>query len=166
MSIVGKNYSFELLSEANCQSLAIQLRNAIPLEKLISRTLHIWFSGDLGSGKTTFIRFFLESLGHHGKVKSPTYNLCEPYQILNHGQVILVHHFDLYRMNHPREWEEAGFKDILTSPGINLIEWPEKAEDTLPSPDLIMSLQYASETKRIGNIESNSELGNKILEAL
>ena len=75
-----------------------------------------------------------------------------------------IHHFDLYLMNHPLEWEEAGFKDILVATGINLIEWPEKAENTLPSPDMTIHLQYVNDISRKGYLEANSSLGSQLLQ--
>jgi tRNA threonylcarbamoyladenosine biosynthesis protein TsaE len=164
MTIVGKNYAFELLSLEDCHHIAQQLKSAIKPLEVLSNSLHIWLCGDLGSGKTTFTRYFLQSFGHQGKVKSPTYNLCESYPISDSGSQLAIHHFDLYRMNHPREWEEAGFKDILTSPGITLIEWPEKASGTLPAPDLILRLHYVSENHRNGSFEAHSSEGAAILD--
>jgi tRNA threonylcarbamoyladenosine biosynthesis protein TsaE len=166
MTIVGKKFNFDLDSLENCKLLAEKFSHALPIQSLESKTLHVWFSGDLGSGKTSFIRYFLEALGYQGKVKSPTYNLCEPYSITVGNQMLAIHHFDLYRMNHPLEWDEAGFKDILTSPGINLIEWPEIAEGTLPSPDLLVHLDYVSEFHRKGWLEAKSDLGQAIFAKL
>ena len=93
----------------------------------------------MGAGKTTFARHLIQALGYEGRVKSPTYTLCEPYPIqINSGDLhcavtITAHHFDLYRMRDPLEWQEAGFAEHFDEPGFCLVEWPEKAEGTLPA---------------------------------
>lgn len=166
MSIVGKIYPFELSSEQACSELAQKISPVIQSITGTNQNFHIWFCGDLGSGKTTLIRYLLQSLGYHGKVKSPTYNLCEPYSISFLGNDIHIHHFDLYRMNHPLEWEEAGFKEILFQPGVNLIEWPEKAENTLPPADLVVHMEYVSDLTRKGFIEAQSKIGQQFLNSI
>jgi tRNA threonylcarbamoyladenosine biosynthesis protein TsaE len=101
--------------------------------------------GNLGAGKTTFARYLIQAIGHEGKVKSPTYTLCEPYLLKTKHGTFTVHHFDLYRMRDPLEWQEAGFAEYFDIPGICLIEWPEKAEGTLPAFDLEIELTAGAE---------------------
>ena len=67
-----------------------------------------------------------------GRIKSPTYAVVEPYELPG----LNIWHFDFYRFADPREWEDAGFRDIFASPGLKLSEWPEKAGAALPEPDL------------------------------
>jgi tRNA threonylcarbamoyladenosine biosynthesis protein TsaE len=116
MSILSNSVPIIWNNETDCEKTAAYF--AKQLQKFLPEFLifHIWLEGDLGTGKTTFTRHLLRGLGHFGKVKSPTYTLCEPYEISINHLVYALHHFDLYRMNSPQEWEDAGFKDILTNP--------------------------------------------------
>jgi tRNA threonylcarbamoyladenosine biosynthesis protein TsaE len=92
----------------------------------------ICLHGDLGAGKTTLVRHLLQALGVTGRIKSPTSADVEPYD----WPELNIWHFDFYRFADPREWEDAGFRDIFASPGLKLSEWPEKAGAQLPVPDL------------------------------
>ncbi|HLS17572.1 MAG TPA: tRNA (adenosine(37)-N6)-threonylcarbamoyltransferase complex ATPase subunit type 1 TsaE [Paenalcaligenes sp.] len=99
----------------------------------------IYLHGDLGAGKTTFVRAFLRTLGVSGRIKSPSYALAESYQLPAQN----AYHLDFYRFDDPREWIDAGFRELLTEANaIVLIEWPEKAQGLLPDPDLALHLHY------------------------
>lgn len=93
--------------------------------------------GDLGAGKTTLVRHLLQALGVQGRIKSPTYAVVEPYTLPG----LDIWHFDFYRFSDPREWEDAGFRDIFASPGLKLAEWPEKAAGLLPTADIDLHIQ-------------------------
>ncbi len=113
--------------------------------KIVQSGLVVYLHGDLGAGKTTFVRGVLHGLGYVGKVKSPTYTLVESYHILiNKVFNCTFYHFDLYRFIDENEWEAAGFRDYFNLQSVCMIEWPEKAEHVLPTPDVHIQLSLYS----------------------
>ena len=93
--------------------------------------------GDLGVGKTTFARAFIQSLtSNKEEVVSPTFTLVQTYE----KQQNLIYHFDLYRVNDPEEIQELGFDDALAN-GIVLVEWPCRLGHFLPSIRLDLKIQ-------------------------
>lgn len=124
-----------LQSEADTQALATQLA-ALPLVG------SVWLSGDLGAGKTTLTRYWLQALGHKGAVKSPTYTLVEPYSIQQeNGSTKPVYHADLYRLQDPEELSFIGFDEYLDEPNaLVIIEWASRADSYLPPPALFIDM--------------------------
>lgn len=105
----------------------------------------IYLYGDLGAGKTTLVRGLLRKLGFSGRVKSPTYTLMEPYEVA--GMTLL--HYDLYRMQDPREWLDAGFRDDFTGTNACIVEWPDKAAGLLPRADIEIRLHIEGEGRQV-----------------
>ena len=99
--------------------------------------LTIYLRGELGAGKTTLVRGMLRALGHAGPVRSPTYALVEVYDLSR----LHLHHFDFYRFHDPQEWSDAGFRESFNGRTVTLIEWPVKAGDLLPPPDVAIDLE-------------------------
>ena len=132
-----------LYSEADTQRLAEQLAT-LPLSG------SVWLAGDLGAGKTTLTRYWLQALGHIGAVKSPTYTLVEPYQIQQKdGTVKPVYHVDLYRLQDPEELSFIGFDEYLDEPNVLIIiEWASRADSYLPPPTLFIDISQAANDSR------------------
>lgn len=130
---------------------------------LVEKQIHeivIFLSGDLGAGKTTWVRGFLRGLAYLGNVKSPTYTLVEPYEFADQQ----VYHFDFYRLNDPQELELMGIRDYFHA-SLCLIEWPEKADDLLPAPDLQLFIQIQDEQREV-ILRSLSDRGKDALRTL
>jgi len=106
------------------------------------RVLHL--SGGLGTGKTTLVRGLLRELGHTGRVKSPSYPLVELYVVSR----LNLYHFDFYRFKDRSEWHESGFRDYFNPQSACVVEWPERAGDELPAPDLAVRLEIEDGGRR------------------
>ena len=118
----------------------------------------IYLKGELGTGKTTFVRGMLNGLGFTGNVKSPTYTIVEPYSIDSHA----VYHFDLYRLNDPAELESLGIRDYCDGQSICFFEWPEKGENLTPNADINLLLTYTKEGRNV-ELTAVTEIGKSIL---
>ncbi len=137
LSVMDKHFTLELADEA------ATLQAGREFSKQLNAGAVVYMHGDLGAGKTTFVRGVLQGLGHAGKVKSPTYTLVEPYVVSRFN----LYHFDLYRFIDEDEWYAAGFNEYFNEDSVCLVEWPEKAERILPTPsfDVKLSLLNNSE---------------------
>ncbi|MBY4597019.1 tRNA (adenosine(37)-N6)-threonylcarbamoyltransferase complex ATPase subunit type 1 TsaE [bacterium BD-1] len=127
------------------------------------RSAYLELHGDLGAGKTTFVRHLLRSLGVAGRIKSPTYAVVEPHET---PDGLSIWHFDFYRFSDPREWEDAGFRDLFAAPGLKLAEWPEKAAPVLPPADLILTMAVLPSEARSVNLRASTPLGLELMEGL
>lgn len=123
--------------------------------------VRIYLHGDLGAGKTTLVRGLLRGLGYAGRVKSPTFTLVETYLVSS----LYLYHFDFYRLQGPEEWRDAGFREAFGGDGVCIVEWPEKAADTLPAPDLTLHLAHAGAGRSV-RIRAHSAWGTRCLAQL
>lgn len=99
----------------------------------------IYLRGQLGAGKTTLVRGFMRGMGYYGAVKSPTYTLVEPYQVVDWH----LYHLDLYRVQTAAELAYLGLRELAEGKAIILIEWPERGAGLLPPADLRLNIEYA-----------------------
>lgn len=159
------SYSVHCIDEAATASLVRALARTI--HAFFTQTqrahhghphLHVSLQGDLGAGKTTAVRYLLKELGYLGKVKSPTYSLCEEHRLVlepnsslskNELQhTIDLYHFDFYRMQSTSEWLDAGLEEHFNHrerPTMCIVEWPEKALGTLPIMDMDIKIVHGQD---------------------
>ena len=160
--LIVKNIVWQ--DETATESFALGLAR----QPAIGRAL-IELQGDLGAGKTTFARHLLKSMGVQGRIKSPTYAVVEAYSLATpnqqggHNPGLSIWHFDFYRFNDPNEWEEAGFRELFASPGLKLVEWPEKAAGHLPQPDLVIAIDMLANESRSIALKAYTPTGVELL---
>lgn len=136
----------EAATTAFAQQLAAQLLPALRQ----GASLQVQLRGDLGAGKTTFTRHLLHAMGVEGRIKSPSYGVVEAYEVNG----LHLWHFDFYRFADPREWEDAGFRDIFAAPGLCVVEWPDKVGNLLPPADVSLLLETQGDESRVVRIEA------------
>ncbi len=150
--------------------MQLTIKTAVAMRKLGGSLAHvcepgtvIYLQGELGAGKTTFVRGFLRGLGYSRHVRSPTFNLFEIYQVKEQ----IICHFDLYRLKHPEELAYIGAADYFNGKNICLIEWPELGKGFLPGEDLLYGFDFLTKDKgRFVEILAGSSLGKKIVEKI
>lgn len=105
----------------------------------------ICFEGEMGAGKTTFIKALCRSLGVADEVSSPTFSLVNEYR---NAQDQPIYHFDFYRLNHPREAEDIGTLEYFDSGYLCLVEWPSRIVALLPPERLLLTFSVTGPESR------------------
>ncbi|CAM3700128.1 tRNA (adenosine(37)-N6)-threonylcarbamoyltransferase complex ATPase subunit type 1 TsaE [Mucilaginibacter galii] len=108
------------------------------------------FYGDMGAGKTTFIKALCEQLGVKEPVTSPTFSIVNEYM----GSTAQVYHFDFYRLKSQDEALDMGYEEYFYSGNYCLIEWPEKIPDLLPHHYIKVSITLQEQQSRLFTFES------------
>ena len=121
------------------EAVAKQLLDTNP-EKIIL------FNGEMGAGKTTFIKVLCKQLGVENPTSSPTFSLVNEYQITNNQ---LVYHFDVYRLKNQIEALDMGIDDYLYSGNWCFIEWSEKIRDLIPEKHSVVTISILKNNKRL-----------------
>lgn len=146
-----------LANEKATRKLSQQLAQCV---KEINNTLVIYLEGDLGAGKTTLARGFIQAFGFD-RVKSPTYSLVESYQ----NKDINIHHFDCYRLSNSEELDYIGIRDYLGPGHIQLIEWPNLGKGAISPADLTIILSGIDE-QRQAQITTHTSTGEQLLQCV
>jgi tRNA threonylcarbamoyladenosine biosynthesis protein TsaE len=139
MTILNENTT-EFISNSADQTRRVGMR----LGSLLEKSMLVCFTGDLGSGKTTFTQGLTSGWGSSDPVSSPTFVLINEYYKLG-GET--MYHLDTYRINNSFEAEELDLVGMLDS-GVLVIEWAERIKDVLPQDSLWIECEYISEDKR------------------
>lgn len=150
--------SLRWADEAACAASAVRLARAPGIADA-----SIELRGELGAGKTSFVRHLLRARGVPGRIKSPSYAVLESHLDAEGG---VASHFDFYRFDDPQEWADAGFREIYAAPGLKLAEWPERVAALLPPPDLRLWIAIEHDQSRRVEAAAGSTRGLALLEAL
>ncbi|MDO6445030.1 tRNA (adenosine(37)-N6)-threonylcarbamoyltransferase complex ATPase subunit type 1 TsaE [Colwellia sp. 1_MG-2023] len=158
-NVITYRCSFPLVDEQATVTMGKTIANIVKGE--LNQGIVVYLNGDLGAGKTTITRGFVQGMGHDGHVKSPTYTLVEPYDLADWQ----VYHFDLYRLADPEELEFMGIRDYFNENCCCFIEWPEKGNGLLANADITINMAYQGE-QRVVEFQSHNILGKNLLLAL
>lgn len=131
-----------LADAAATEALGARLARHTPWQA--AQALTVFLQGELGAGKTTLAQGLLRELGVSGVIRSPTYSLVEHYRVPR-GQVL---HADLYRLAGSEDLESLALRDAHQRGTLLLIEWPERAVEALPSPELVIELQVSGQQRQ------------------
>lgn len=141
------NHDFILPDEQATAALGAALGHALPARAadVTTHGLVLGLSGDLGAGKTALVRALLRALGVRGPVKSPTFALLEPYPLSS----LNFYHFDFYRFGGGEEFVAAGFRELFAPGNVCAVEWPERAGERMPTPDLSLTFKVIDEGRTV-----------------
>lgn len=156
---MAESVALRLDDAAATSAAGAALARAVLALRPCGLTIHL--QGDLGAGKTTLVRGFLEALGHRGRVPSPTYTLIEPYEVAGYR----VFHLDLYRLADAREIDDLDLGGQLGPDTVALIEWPERAADRLPAADFHCLMELLSPGRTL-LLTARSPTGEALLRQL
>ena len=160
--MIETDTSLELVfaDESQTQAFAVRLAKALAehADDVARSGFNLRLTGDLGAGKTTLTRALLRALGVGGRVRSPTFELVEEYDVLDG---LSFYHFDFYRFESPCEFEDAGFRALFGAGRITVCEWSERAGAYLPAADLEITLTVEGLARR-ARIAAAGRLGEYI----
>jgi len=151
------------MKELTLKSPGETIKFGTKLGKLLGGGDMIALTGDLGAGKTTFIKGVAKGLGvkDPDHVNSPSFVILKCYK----GRIPL-YHFDVYRLNDPSAMDTVGYKDYFYGEGVSAVEWAEKIEEILPDERLAIELSVTGEDTRLARITPKGSRYADIVEKL
>lgn len=144
----------EVLLKGEQQQVAFGAR----LSAAVGDKALVFLQGDLGAGKTTLVRGFMQARGHQGNVKSPTYTLIEPYELPGGP----CYHLDLYRLGDGEELEYLGLREMLAERAVLLVEWPQRGAGWLPEPDILLDISHVPGGRKV-RVSAQTQTGEQML---
>ena len=120
---------------------------AIQFISMIDDNTIFAFKGNMGAGKTTFIKSVCEELGVKDVINSPTFSIINEYRSETTGE--LIYHFDFYRVNKINEAYDIGTEDYFDSGALCFIEWPEKIQELLPENTVFIDIEEQPDSSRL-----------------
>lgn len=135
--------------ELNIESLIDLEKAADLLLSFAKGRLHMAFYGEIGAGKTTFIKQLCKRIGSHDEVTSPTFSLVNQYLYVDkEGREQIAYHMDLYRLKTVEEALDIGLEDYIYGDSYCFIEWPEIVESLLPEDVIRIRIEIVSNSMR------------------
>ena len=135
--------TFEGLEEAALEGLASRVaRVLVPGDVVV-------LSGEVGAGKTTFVRAAARALGVTDRVTSPTYQLARGYVGLKDGRRVIVNHMDLYRLEGIEDRDVLELDDYMEPDAVTLVEWADPALGAIENPSVVRISHETPTTRRV-----------------
>lgn len=130
---------------------------------IINPGMVIELVGDVGAGKTTFVKGFALGLGISETIQSPTFTISRVYEYMDENKLC---HYDFYRLTDAGVMEDELSEVISSNKNITIIEWSGSVSDILPADRVIISIEVISENQRQLNVSCGGEKSCKIIEGL
>ncbi len=134
---------FEGLDEAALEGIAARVAGVLQPGDVVV------LSGEIGAGKTTFVRAAVRTLGVEGRVTSPTYQLARGYEGVARGRRVRINHLDLYRVEGIEDHDTLELDDYLDPGAVTFIEWAEPALGVIRKPTIVRIFHQTPTTRRL-----------------